>query len=285
MSEKNNLIWLSVFLIGLVFLTGCTTTPDSTYTVTFDSQGGSTVNSQIMEYGQLVNEPAESIREGYTFEGWYQESDYINLWNFATDIVTSDLTLYAKWTSLLVRYVSITGDDTNDGSIDHPWKSIQYALDNAPGDGTIYVADGIYKEHRINFPTDRAIILKSKNGAVFTTIDGEDIHYVIKMDSCPDGAVLDGFTVTGGDSSKEGGGISVFNCSPTITNNIITGNQTKEPGGGGIYLFYSSPIIQDNTILGNRATMTTSKDPSGKGGAIYMQYSSPTIKNISKITK
>ena len=277
MNKKINLVLFYVFLLGLVFLTGCATTPDSAYTVTFDSQGGSTVNSQIMEYGQMVSEPAEPTRESYVFEGWYQESACINLWDFATDTVTSNLTLYAKWTSLLVRYVSIIGDDSNDGSMDHPWKSIQYALAYTPDGGTVYVADGIYKEFLI-FPSDRVIVLKSENGATFTTIDAGNSHRVIEMDSCPDGTVLDDFTITGGNNFEKGGGISVFNCSPTISNNTITGNQVKNFGGGAIYLFYSSATISNNTISGNTANKTNESD-SGNGGAIYMQYSTPTISN------
>jgi uncharacterized repeat protein (TIGR02543 family) len=278
MNKKINIFLLSVLISVFLFLSSCVTTPDSTYTVTFDSQGGSMVSSQSLEAGQLVSEPAEPSREDYSFEGWYQEPDCINLWDFSSDIVTSDLTLYAKWTSLLARYVSMTGDNINDGSVDHPWKTIQYALDNTPDNGTVYVADGIYKEHRIKFPKDRVIVLKSKNGAGSTTIDGENIQQVIEMDSCPEGTTLDGFTITGGNIIKEGGGISVFNCSPTISNNIITGNQTQEPGGGGVYLFYSSPVIQDNTFSGNTA-VKSNEPSSGQGGAIYMQYSSPTLIN------
>ena len=58
------------------------------YTVTFQSEGGSEVASQIR-----ANTPADPTKEGYTFIGWYNgESE----WNFA-DAVTEALTLTAKW--------------------------------------------------------------------------------------------------------------------------------------------------------------------------------------------
>jgi uncharacterized repeat protein (TIGR02543 family) len=73
------------------------------YTITFDSQGGSAVSSQMVEYGEKVTEPADPTRTGYTFGGWYTESGCTNAWDFADDTVTSGMTLYAKWTSYALR--------------------------------------------------------------------------------------------------------------------------------------------------------------------------------------
>ncbi|TCO75046.1 InlB B-repeat-containing protein, partial [Marinisporobacter balticus] len=69
-----------------------------TYTVEFDSQGGSTVpNIRNVSEGGTITAPTASTRSGYTFDGWYKEASYTNKWNFGTDTVTSDITLYAKW--------------------------------------------------------------------------------------------------------------------------------------------------------------------------------------------
>ena len=62
------------------------------YTVTFQSEGGSEVASQIRA-NTPADQPADPTKEGYTFIGWYNgESE----WNFKTP-VTADLTLTAKW--------------------------------------------------------------------------------------------------------------------------------------------------------------------------------------------
>ena len=62
------------------------------YTVTFQSEGGSEVASQIRA-NTPADRPADPTKEGYTFIGWYNgESE----WNFA-DAVTEALTLTAKW--------------------------------------------------------------------------------------------------------------------------------------------------------------------------------------------
>ncbi len=75
--------------------------PTKTYTVTFDSNGGSAVTSvtDIAE-GATVTEPIAPSKTGYTFDGWYEQSDFSETaWDFATDkMPAKDVTLYAKWT-------------------------------------------------------------------------------------------------------------------------------------------------------------------------------------------
>jgi uncharacterized repeat protein (TIGR02543 family) len=71
-----------------------------TYTVTFDSQGGSAISLQVVPDGGLVTEPTAPTRTGYAFGGWCKESGCTDDWVFNTDTVTSDVILYAKWTPL-----------------------------------------------------------------------------------------------------------------------------------------------------------------------------------------
>lgn len=87
-----------LFVLGLMLtflLIACT--PDKvTYTVSFNSHGGPSVASQTVEVDGLVTEPSIQ-RAGYSLDGWYTESAYTNKWTFATDKVTKDMTLHAKW--------------------------------------------------------------------------------------------------------------------------------------------------------------------------------------------
>jgi len=77
------------------------------YTVTFQSEGGSEVASQIRANTPAAR-PADPTKEGYTFIGWYNgESE----WNFETP-VTADLTLTAKWQ---VNQYTITFKPENGG--------------------------------------------------------------------------------------------------------------------------------------------------------------------------
>lgn len=73
--------------------------PTPTYTVTFESNGGSAVASQTgMNVGDYVIEPTDPTRTGYKFIGWYlDDGTFLNAWDFDNDTISGDTTLYAKW--------------------------------------------------------------------------------------------------------------------------------------------------------------------------------------------
>ncbi|MBU2480735.1 MAG: InlB B-repeat-containing protein, partial [Proteobacteria bacterium] len=50
--------------------------------------------------GSAVTEPTAPTKDGFDFMGWYKEVGLTTAWNFATDTVTSNTTLYAKWTPI-----------------------------------------------------------------------------------------------------------------------------------------------------------------------------------------
>ena len=69
-----------------------------TYTVTFNVNGGSTVATiSNVTSGSAITVPTAPTKTGCTFAGWYKEPTCTNGWNFASDVVTADITLYAKW--------------------------------------------------------------------------------------------------------------------------------------------------------------------------------------------
>ena len=65
----------------------------ATYTVTFDTKGGTTVGRQKVGDGGTVAEPAAPTRDGYVFQGWYKDDAK---YDFSTP-VHADLTLTARW--------------------------------------------------------------------------------------------------------------------------------------------------------------------------------------------
>ena len=68
------------------------------YNVIFESNGGSAVAGLVdVEKGNKISAPSAPVKSGYTFMGWYKEEELINQWNFASDTVTSSITLYAKY--------------------------------------------------------------------------------------------------------------------------------------------------------------------------------------------
>ncbi len=69
------------------------------FIIKFNSQGGSKVDDQTVIYGGKATSPTEPVKTGYTFGGWYKEAECKTIWTFATDVVTGDATLFAKWTA------------------------------------------------------------------------------------------------------------------------------------------------------------------------------------------
>ena len=98
------------------------------YTVTFDTDGGSAVDSQPVAYGGQAAAPAAPAKTGYTFAGWYLEGEKFN---FNTP-VTKDMTLTARWTA---NQYTITFD-TDGGSAIEPITQDYGTAITAPADPT-----------------------------------------------------------------------------------------------------------------------------------------------------
>ena len=68
-------------------------------TVTFNANGhGTAPGASTVDYGSKLTEPTAPTASGYTFGGWYKESTCENRWEFASENVTENRMLYAKWT-------------------------------------------------------------------------------------------------------------------------------------------------------------------------------------------
>lgn len=72
------------------------------FTVTFNANGkdAELPASQRVKQGHLAIEPsAKPTCAGFTFAGWYKDAACTQAWDFAKDVVTADVTLYAKWSA------------------------------------------------------------------------------------------------------------------------------------------------------------------------------------------
>lgn len=68
------------------------------YTLSFDSQGGSAVDSQTLTIDDTLTELPVPTRDGYEFVGWFGAPDGGTKYDQVT--LTSDLTLYAQWKAI-----------------------------------------------------------------------------------------------------------------------------------------------------------------------------------------
>ena len=122
------------------------------------------------------------------------------------------------------------------------YPKIQQAIDAAVEGDTVLVAPGTYVE-TIDFK-GKGITVKSEEGPLVTTLDGNLDGSVVTFKTREDSdSVLDRFEITNGSGTPQfgsytyGGGIYCRFSSPTIRNNIITGNTTSSIGGAGGGIF------------------------------------------------
>ncbi|NMI06828.1 hypothetical protein HF638_22840 [Paenibacillus sp. SZ31] len=90
----------------------------NTYTVTFESNGGSVVTEQTVNEGAVAAAPGAPMLEGYTFDGWYSDSELTTPYGF-TEGVMANVMLYAKWTknSYTVSFNSNNGSSVSSQSV------------------------------------------------------------------------------------------------------------------------------------------------------------------------
>jgi uncharacterized repeat protein (TIGR02543 family) len=80
----------------------------ATYTVSFNTTGGSYIADQIVEYGKIATEPAtDPTRTGYTFDCWCTDKTGTQIFDFNTPI-KKDTILYAKWNQA-PKYTVVSG--------------------------------------------------------------------------------------------------------------------------------------------------------------------------------
>ncbi|MCL2705361.1 MAG: InlB B-repeat-containing protein [Spirochaetaceae bacterium] len=86
--------------------------------ITFNSNGGSYVENQIIYKGQTIKEPSTPIRNEYNFDGWYQDNNRFQVkWNFEA-VPDNEITLHAKWMPIASHDIMLSASGTVDlGSV------------------------------------------------------------------------------------------------------------------------------------------------------------------------
>ncbi len=151
-----------------------------------------------------------------------------------------------------------------DGTLSHPFNSIQEGINAAVSGNMVGVAPGFYNE-RINLKAGVQLV---GTDPLTTIIDGGGTGVVVTMNNA---SLLKGFTVQNGRGSFGAGIVTIGQ--PIITRNIIKNNaQTAGGAGAAIFGNVSSPVVTYNLITGNTA------DNQYLSGAVsFINGSSPYI--------
>ena len=127
---------------------------------------------------------------------------------------------------------------------------------------------------------DLAAHVSILSGEVGGAAPDDNVYHVVTGSLTDSTAVLDGFTITrgnanaGGDPDNEGGGLYIYNGSPTLRDLIFLDNRAVT--GGGIYSgAASNPTLTNVTFSYNTAT------GEGAGGGMFAGGGSPTLTHVT----
>ncbi len=125
------------------------------YTVTFNTNGGNSVNNATVCYGDTYGTLPTPNKSGYTFDGWYMESSFSTLITGSSIVsVTNNHTLYAKYTFIPVEEPPVIDSGDEAEKTEKPAESI---TGNAPSDTGASAKDDVTQSNNdYDFTKDMA---------------------------------------------------------------------------------------------------------------------------------
>ena len=109
-----------------VTISNMTFVTDTFYTkaeLSFETNGGNEIETLEVYTNAKVDQPADPVKEGYFFDGWYADADLTNKFDFATGIA-ADATIYAKWLKGVKVIYANTGDTAVETEVVKPGAAI-----------------------------------------------------------------------------------------------------------------------------------------------------------------
>ena len=147
----------------------------NTYTITYNSNGGSAVSNTVAPYLSTITSPVAPTKTGHSFDGWYSDVDLLIPYVFST-MPANDFTLYAKWnlntytitfeenggsavadiTQNYLTTVTQPANPTKEGFDFVSWYTNQeftqiYTFTTMPAENITLYAKWVYKEYTINY--------------------------------------------------------------------------------------------------------------------------------------
>ena len=191
----------------------------NSYTVNFDSNGGTAVDDQSVQYGELATAPVDPTLAGHTFAGWFTDSRLSQTFDFDNTVVTGDITLYAKWTAdkYTISFNALGGSTVADVTVEHGDKLTAPPSPSRSG----YTFVGWYADSELKTPFDfdQTEILS-------------DLTLYAKWNVIPSPPSGGNGNNSGGSGSQNSNGSS-GNSSPSNTINSTNGRLTLAAGQAG----------------------------------------------------
>lgn len=223
------------------------------HTLTFETNGGSAINSVTVRHGNAVARPADPTKDKYTFIGWYADPEFTEEYDFAT-VLEADKTIYAKFEltstpigDIYVRYDVLHIKQLPDGTYDLANAEVEHL--SAKKDTTV---TAVIKDYRATHHVNVNRTLSKLTGTAiqpYMGVDGKPVYTILSVYYDLDFHTLT-FDTMGG--SK---------IAPETVRHGLTVAKPKDPVNGG-YIFdgwytdktyrtpynFATPLTQDTTI-------------------------------------
>ena len=204
MIKQTKLLIVFIAVLVLCFaLTACV----KKYEVTFDTNEGTTVTVQTIKSGDKAQKPEDPTKTGYAFDNWYKDSSHCEVFDFDTEVIKSNTTVYAKWTpnkyTVTYDYQGATGSNTkasekvlysNNYQLTVPtlynYKFVGW-YSQADGQGDKYTDENGNSLANWNVLSDKTLyahweqVIFASEGLSFTLIDEDTAYMVSKGTSMP----------------------------------------------------------------------------------------------------
>ena len=191
-----------VLVLVLVMVKGC----GKEYTVKFDSNGGSAVESVTVKENETVTKPKDPTREGYEFAGWYLDNKE---YDFSTK-VTKDITLKAHWTQKASAEINLSVSSMNltigsSGAI-----SVSSLPDGYTEEDLVYSSN----DEEMATVDETGLITAIKAGTVTITVKTSDGKYTATVT----------VTIKEEDEEEESGPVDVESVSISGSSSVTVGS-------------------------------------------------------------
>ena len=155
------------------------------HTLTFETNGGSTIAPVTVRHGNAVARPADPTKDKYTFIGWYVDPEFSAEYDFAT-VLEADKTIYAKFEltstpigDIYVRYDVLHIKQLPDGSYDLANAEVEHL--SAKKDTTVTAVVKDYSAtHHINV---NSTLSKLTDTAIqpYPGADGKPVYTILSV--------------------------------------------------------------------------------------------------------
>ena len=245
------------------------------FSVVFQTNGGSDVSTQTVEANGYAVRPLDPIRASYRFGGWFSDAACTQAYDFDTP-VTGDLILYAKWTS-----ISNSNSSSSSNSSDNTGNSQTTTTINPDGSYTTIVTkpDGTITETTNMADGSSTVIQTDKDGTV-TTINTDEANNVTKVVEYTDGSSQTTINNADGTSSittvtEDGRVTAEVRLTDTIVNNAVEENTT---------VLLSMPDISVSNDQRNAPTVTVEL-PTSYSVKVEVPVKNATMGTVAVIVK